>query len=341
MIPMFRLFKSNSCIDEVAATTKKRSFFNIAITFLLIYFAGSLAAAIILMVPLYSSLLNDPEIIALMSSNLSEAELTEAINNAMIRIQNEFPAWMSPFSLFATAATIFAVIYFAKRFERRSMFSLGFAKKGFASEYAIGAGIGLLMISLTYGIALISGEVSLVGLNKAAVPEIIFLYFLGFIIQGASEEILLRGYFFVTASAHSNIIVGGVANSLIFALLHITNNGITPLALINIFLFGIFASLYFLRRGSIWGICAVHTVWNFVQGNVFGCSVSGGVIEQTILTTASKGSSAIFSGGSFGLEGGLGTTIVLLGGISVLTFMKNKNIYEFFSRKTKEFIPAY
>lgn len=64
--------------------------------------------------------------------------------------------------------------------------------------------------------------------------------------------------------------VGIVVNSIVFALLHMANTGISLLALLNLFLFGVFMSVYMVRRGNLWGACAIHAVWNFVQGNVFG-----------------------------------------------------------------------
>ena len=57
------------------------------------------------------------------------------------------------------------------------------------------------------------------------------------------------------------------------------------LAFINLTLFGVFASLYFIKRGSIWGIGAFHSIWNLVQGNFWGLSVSGGATECSVFRT--------------------------------------------------------
>ena len=43
-----------------------------------------------------------------------------------------------------------------------------------------------------------------------------------------------------------------------------------PLAFLNGMLFGIFAALYLIRRGNIWGIGAFHAAWSFVRDIVFG-----------------------------------------------------------------------
>ena len=98
------------------------------------------------------------------------------------------------------------------------------------------------------------------------------------------------------------------------------------MGIINLFLFGVFAALYFLRRGSIWGIGAIHSIWNFAQGNIFGCKVSGSLSGESLFRTNYIGESILFNGGSFGPEGGLAVTIVLFIGIVVLLPMKNKHV---------------
>ena len=110
-------------------------------------------------------------------------------------------------------------------------------------------------------------------------------------------------------------------NSILFSLLHVFNNGIQFLALLNIALFGILTSLYVLRRGNLWGACALHSLWNFVQGNVFGVSVSGTESGPSPLSATLRPGAELWNGGTFGLEGGLTVTLVLLAGILILLFL--------------------
>ena len=65
--------------------------------------------------------------------------------------------------------------------------------------------------------------------------------------------------------------------------MHLANSGITVLAFLNLTLFGVFASVYFIKRGNIWGIGALHSIWNFVQGNFYGIRVSGIETSCTVL----------------------------------------------------------
>lgn len=116
-----------------------------------------------------------------------------------------------------------------------------------------------------------------------------------------------------------------LANSLMFALLHLLNNGITALSMVNLTLFGVFASVYTLRSNSLWGICAIHSIWNFAQGIIIGIAVSGSRIDTSMFSFTPTEAGALINGGSFGLEGGLAVTAVLFVGIIATMLVKGRN----------------
>ncbi len=97
-----------------------------------------------------------------------------------------------------------------------------------------------------------------------------------------------------------------------------------PLALLNLVLMGIFMGLYAMREGSIWGISALHSAWNWVQGNFFGFEVSGNSARGGTLINLTETGPDWFTGGTFGPEGGLVVTIFLMIGILVILFWKAK-----------------
>ena len=332
------IFKPNSIIDEVSATTKRKKLFGIGLTFLLIYYISSLISGFMLAPPMYYLAFTDDRFINYITESISAAEagnitneLTEGAEKILLEILADNAPFINMCSLFATVATIGVVLIYCIRFEKRRPFSMGFVREGFFSEYISGFGIGILMFAVAYGIVILTGEAKFVEFNLNIDYVTIALFLMGFLIQGASEEILLRSYFFVTTAANTNVLLAIISSSALFGALHIANGGFTLLAFFNLFLFGVFAAFYFLRRGSIWGICALHSAWNFVQGNVFGCNVSGMSLENSFIITETK--NGLWSGGSFGPEGGLAVTVVFLIGIAILTLMPNKNTNEFFSRK--------
>ena len=328
---MYRFFRPNSLIDETQAVCKKRTFFKVSITFLLIYMIGSFLTNMVMTGPLMTYVMTDSEIVEIMGSGLSAEEYASRIEEALTRIYANMPDWMNAISLYATVAVIAVAIFYCTRIEKRRLFTLGFRLKGAFLEYVSGIGIGLVLFSAVYGIDLLSGDLVFGGINESRSVGTLLLFFFGFVIQGASEEILLRGYFFISSAACGNVPVAVFVSSGLFAAMHLGNPGVSIIAVFNIFLFGVLAALYFLKRGSIWGICAVHSIWNFAQGNIFGCRVSGMNFSTSIINTVENG--GIWSGGAFGPEGGLGTTVILAIAIIIVTFMKNKNIDSFYVRK--------
>jgi membrane protease YdiL (CAAX protease family) len=152
------------------------------------------------------------------------------------------------------------------------------------------------------------------------------LFFIAFLIQGMSEELLCRSYLMVSLSRGLPLWACAVINALLFSLLHLGNPGISIIALLNIFLFGLFASLLTLRRGSIWMVGALHSMWNFAQGNFFGIPVSGIFGSPSPLVSVSKNGTwaELINGGSFGLEAGLSVTVMLAAACAAVWFLPTK-----------------
>ncbi len=140
-------------------------------------------------------------------------------------------------------------------------------------------------------------------------PSLLIMFFL-YILIGYSEEIICRGYIQgVMRQTHNpGLII--LVPSLIFSLLHSANQGIGWLPYLNLFLIGLFLSLITLSSGNLYSAIGFHIFWNFFQGPIYGFSVSGGQ-ESGLLTTYMKGNS-LLNGGTFGPEGGLIVTAVML-----------------------------
>ena len=151
----------------------------------------------------------------------------------------------------------------------------------------------------------------------------IWLVFIGFLIQGMSEEILCRGFIMKTASKKCGVLGGIMINSVIFGLLHFFNDNITFLAIFNLILFGIFMSLVYYLTNNLWMAGAIHSIWNFSQGSIFGFRVSGIELRESLLLSKNV-TDNIYNGGAFGMEGGLFCTLVEITGIIVCIYLINK-----------------
>lgn len=83
-------------------------------------------------------------------------------------------------------------------------------------------------------------------------------------------------------------------------------------------------SLYLLKTDTVWGVAGIHGAWNFAQGNLFGILVSGQPSGTSLMTFLPQGNQAWLSGGSFGIEGSIMTSLVLLLLIVYLGYKLNK-----------------
>lgn len=224
------------------------------------------------------------------------------------------------------------LIYFlwVKFVERRSIATMGFHLDGAFKKYIRGFLVGFLMIALSAIMLMLLGEVEvskgdLIFNDISMVFGFLFMI-IGWIIQGATEEIMMRGYALPVLGTKINIPVGVLISSSIFGFLHLLNNGISLLAIINLILFGVFAAFYAMYEDSLWGVCALHSSWNWAQGNVFGFLVSGGGNMGGSIFTFANRTETIVNGGAFGPEGGLVITIIYLIGIAILLLLQKKKV---------------
>lgn len=233
-------------------------------------------------------------------------------------------AWMA-----ATLITSFIGIYiflwlWTRFFEKRSFSSLGLEKNKATGQYLRGFLIGIGMFGGAVGLLALFGFVKIEqgdpAMQGIAALGGVAVVLLGWIVQGAGEEILTRGWMMPVLAARYKPWVGIVVSSLFFAFLHGLNPNLSIIAMLNLALFGFFAAFYALREGSLWGICALHSVWNWVQGNIFGFEVSGGSFGGGSLINLMETGPDWFTGGAFGPEGGLAVTITLVIGMAFIFF---------------------
>ena len=230
--------------------------------------------------------------------------------------------------LFSCALSALVVVLYCRFAEGRSLFSMGFVRKDAWIHYLKGIAVGFVFFSTVYLTLIATGSVTFDGLNSKASLAMLLLFFFGFVIQGAQEEILTRGYFMMSLSTRLPAIAAILISSFTFSVLHLFNSGFGLLAFVNLVLYGVFLAVYMLKTGNIWGVCAIHSVWNFSQGNLYGMPVSGMNILQTSLSSSSlvEGKEWL-SGGAFGPEGGVITSAVSILAI-VLTLLLGKRSSE-------------
>jgi membrane protease YdiL (CAAX protease family) len=276
--------------------------------FVLVFLVGGIVLeGLLTIIGIAVVMLSDPGFVSMVGSgNAPSADLIEVTERLAAN-----PA-ISVVGLFSTIGMIVGVFIYCRLIEKRRLPTLGFTKKGFASEYLTGLAVGTLMFSVGVAISFLAGTLRFDGFSAAFAPGWLAVFLLGYGFQGMSEEVLCRSYFMVSLARRQAVAVAMIVSAAAFAAMHFANPNTSVLAFVNLFLFGVFAAAYFIKRGDIWGVAAIHTSWNFVQGNVFGIAVSGTASPVTVMTFAPVVGGDLVSGGAFGLEGGLAVTAVLV-----------------------------
>lgn len=235
-----------------------------------------------------------------------------------MEIALQVPDWLMIVVLMSEILMIVVILLYCRLLEKRTPDTMGFRKKKLISQYIIGAIAGVVFFSVAYLLCLLTGSIHFDGLTENILPIYIIGYLIGYMVQGMAEEVLCRGYLFVSLTRRYSVSYSIVISAVFFALLHGMNSNLTFLAMINLFLFGVFAALMLVKYENIWIVGAFHSLWNFAQGNLYGIQVSGNSLQKSVFASTSREGMSIIHGGAFGMEGGLAVTLVLATGIAYL-----------------------
>lgn len=242
------------------------------------------------------------------------------------------PEIMIP-SLLSTAFGTLSALFYCRFVEMRPIRSMGLRKRKLIPHYLLGLAVGIAFMTAITLMTVVFG-VNSIKLCSNINYKLLLMFFVGFFIQGMSEEFIFRGYLMNTIGGSGQHTMVAVSISAVaFALAHAGNPGFSVLPFINLTLFGAFASFYMIYFDDIWGVCAIHSIWNFTQGNLYGISVSGSGNTESVFKTTAISSKDFLTGGEFGIEGSIFTTVVLLIGTFILFFA-------FSRKKAQETVPA-
>ena len=124
-----------------------------------------------------------------------------------------------------------------------------------------------------------------------------------FLLVGVVEEVVFRGILFRLITDKWNITVGLTTSSLLFGLAHLGNPGATLWAALAITLAsGWLFGMAYAYHQTIWVPIGMHWAWNYLEGGVFGCAVSGAPLDYQPLITPRISGPDILTGGAFGPE---------------------------------------
>lgn len=203
------------------------------------------------------------------------------------------------------AAGLSANFVIAVKFERGrfSDFGLGWPPRHLAAGFArgavaLGAIVGTVLLT---GLAAFSPTVA-----DHSLPLTILLILLGVL----GEEMLFRGYAFQYLAREWNGPGTIVTFGILFGLVHLSNHNVQPIGAANTALWGCLLGYACVRGRSLWLPIGIHFGWNLAL-TLFTSNLSGLTIRATAWELRWSGSE-LWSGGSYGVEGGLLATLAAL-----------------------------
>lgn len=233
--------------------------------------------------------------------------------------------YMAAFNLSMILAVLIALKFIDR--ERPARIGLNSLKANF-KDFCFGLFLGAVSIALIFFVLLFTGNISLK--NDLLHPEFsssLIIGLISYVFVGLSEEMFSRGYCMTVLKQTQVKWVPLVISSLIFSLAHGLNPNVSAAGLLNIFLAGMLFGVMFIETDSLWMPIGYHITWNFFQGKFFSFPVSGNASEGVYKINVLNNN--LLTGGDFGPEGGILTTLVILiGFFAVLKFKgagKKKN----------------
>jgi membrane protease YdiL (CAAX protease family) len=222
------------------------------------------------------------------------------------------------------AAALVASWACARLLEHRSLASIGYKlHRGWLRDFSLGSLLGAASIALAVAIAASAGAVKFDintyggatkgATNGATLALAFMILFLLFLLSGAFEEILFRGFAFQALVHNIGAVAAILITSTLFGLAHLSNANSSAFSTINTILAGVWLGVAYMVTRSLWLATALHYSWNFVMVFVFGLPVSGMTLfNQLAWLRGQSGPPEWISGGEYGPEGGAAATLVLI-----------------------------
>jgi hypothetical protein len=218
----------------------------------------------------------------------------------------------STLSTFAAAAVANAIV--VRIYERGRLADVGLgASPSAGREFLTGAGTG---IAAAVCVVLVPVALQIAKFQRAPAvvehPWSAFAFGSVAIFFGAmGEELLFRGYAFQLLIRSLGPFATILPTSVIFGLMHAANPDASLLGILNTVAWGVLLGFAVWRTGALWLPIGLHFGWN-VALPLLGTNLSGLTMGVTGYALSWK-VGVLWSGGGYGVEGSLLTTLAVVG----------------------------
>ncbi|MEO6333893.1 MAG: CPBP family intramembrane glutamic endopeptidase [Pyrinomonadaceae bacterium] len=146
--------------------------------------------------------------------------------------------------------------------------------------------------------------------------------FLIFALGAAWEEALFRGYILQTFARSGLAALAIGLTAVFFGAIHAGNPSADVISILNTMLAGVWLGIAYLKTRDLWFVWGMHLMWNWMQGAFFGIEVSGltNLVSAPLLKEIDTGP-AWLTGETYGVEGGVVTTIAMIVSMIVIYYL--------------------
>ncbi len=228
------------------------------------------------------------------------------------------------FDVAGALAMLIAAWIMVRFIDRRPFITLGFAPGDIVRDFLLGVCIGTVWLGLS---VLVLWTMNWVSLRPSVTISWSILAWIAvaLVFNTLTQEVLVRSYIYQTIQSQTNFIWAIVLSSVLFMALHAGAFEGAWLPAVNVFLAGILFGVAYHLTGNLWLPTAIHFTWNFLLGPALGLTVSGQNQLNGGWQVFTVHGPALWTGGSFGVEGGLIVTLTtVIGTVAMFLLLRRR-----------------
>ena len=201
-------------------------------------------------------------------------------------------------------AIMLATWILVKFVDKRPFLTAGLHPKYVLRDLSMGLAIGVAWLGISIGILAAAGWATPQNHFAFSVAALL-LAGVSVLFNVLTQQLLVFGYILQTIRAKAGLPIAVAASALLFSVIHVAAFGGAWIPPINVLGAGLVFGLAYAITGNLWLPIGIHFGWNMLLGPVLGLTVSGTGSLGLGWTAFEITGPAPFTGGPFGIEGGL------------------------------------
>ena len=282
---------------------------------LLLHLIATFASSLLLSIPMTAWVMGTQS-----NSLLDALSAGASIQTTLNKLMAQLPDWIPVAALFASVATGLTALIYGRRFQKRSLASLGLRRSGMG-DYLLGLVLGAVLVGAAVAVGVAAGGFRLAAERPALRLGLLLLALLGCALRGFCLELFYRGCFSAAVGARYPVGFALIFTTICAAVLHASDTLLSMYGF-NTLLLVLLLGLLAIKRGSLWCGCAVHGLWIFGTDFLFNFAPAGEHSGLRVLDLDTDAFRPLLTGGEAGPQASICVTLVLLAAIAAILALK-------------------